>query len=166
MVEVVEIRLRVWGAISMQVVSLLSDMRRKLSHNLLTVSTPREQLYSKKTRQRIQFGRAIAQAVSHWLPTVAARVRARVRSCGIYGGQSGTGAGFLQVVRFPLPILIPPVVPQSPSSVIWGWYNRPVVAAVPSGLSLTPLKIIIKIPICYPFIFLCESRFIKAAVFF
>jgi hypothetical protein len=24
--------------------------------------------------------------------------------------------------------------PQSPSSVIWGWYNRPIVAAVPSGL--------------------------------
>jgi hypothetical protein len=28
------------------------------------------------------------------------------------------------------------------SSIIWGWYNRPVVAAVPSGLSLTPLRII------------------------
>jgi hypothetical protein len=39
----------------------------------------------------------------------------------------------------PLPIFIP----QSPSSIIWGWYNRPVVAAVPSGLSLTPLRIII-----------------------
>jgi hypothetical protein len=32
---------------------------------------------------------------------------------------------------------------QSPSSIIWGWYNRPVVASVPSGLSLTPLTIII-----------------------
>jgi hypothetical protein len=28
-------------------------------------------------------GRPIAQAVSHWLPTAAARVRARVRSYGI-----------------------------------------------------------------------------------
>jgi hypothetical protein len=28
--------------------------------------------------------------------------------------------------------------------IIWGWYNRPVVAAVPSGLSLTPLGIIKK----------------------
>jgi hypothetical protein len=28
-------------------------------------------------------------------------------------------------------ILIPPVSPQSPSPIIWGWYNRPVVAAVP-----------------------------------
>jgi hypothetical protein len=32
--------------------------------------------------------RAIAQAVSRWLPTTAARVRARVCSCGICGGQS------------------------------------------------------------------------------
>jgi hypothetical protein len=31
---------------------------------------------------------------------------------------------------------------QSPSFITWGWYNRPVVAAVPSGLSLTPLTII------------------------
>jgi hypothetical protein len=36
-------------------------------------------------------GRAIAQAASRWLPTAAARVRARVRSCEICGGQSGTG---------------------------------------------------------------------------
>jgi hypothetical protein len=41
-----------------------------------------------------------------------------------------------------MPIFIPPVAPQSPS-IIWGWYNRPVVAAVPSGLSLAPLIIII-----------------------
>jgi hypothetical protein len=26
--------------------------------------------------------------------------------------------------------------------IIWGWYNTPVVAAVPSGLSLTPLILI------------------------
>jgi hypothetical protein len=50
------------------------------------------------------------------------------------------GAGFLRVLRFPLPIFIPPIAPQSPSSIIWGLYNRPEVAAVPSGLSPTPLK--------------------------
>jgi hypothetical protein len=85
-----------------------------------------------------KFGRAIAQAVSRRLPTAAGRVRARVRSCGICGEQSGTGAGFLRVLRFPLPIFIPPIGPQSPSSIIWDWYNRPEEAAVPSGLSLTP----------------------------
>jgi hypothetical protein len=80
-------------------------------------------------------------AVSHWLPTAAVRVRARVRSCGIWGGQKGTGTGFLRVLRFPLPIFIPPIAPQTPSFIIWGWDNRPVVATVPSGL--TPLIIII-----------------------
>jgi hypothetical protein len=45
-------------------------------------------------------GCAVAQAARHWLPTVAARVRARVRSCGICGGQSGAAVGFLRVLRF------------------------------------------------------------------
>jgi hypothetical protein len=80
-------------------------------------------------------GRAIAQAVSRRLPTSAAWVRSQVRSCGVCGGQSGTRAGFPRVLRFPL---IPPTAPQSSSSIIRGWYNRPTVADVPSGLSLTP----------------------------
>jgi hypothetical protein len=70
-------------------------------------------------------GRAIAQVVSSRLPTAAARVRAQVRSCGIRGGQSGTGAGFLRAFRFPLlPILIAPTAPHSSSSTIRGWCNR------------------------------------------
>jgi hypothetical protein len=60
-----------------------------------------------------QVGRATAQAVSHWLPTAAARIRARVWSSGICGGQSGVGAGFLRVLRFPLPIFIQPISPSS-----------------------------------------------------
>jgi hypothetical protein len=56
-------------------------------------------------------GRAVAQAVRRWLPTAAARVRDRA-ACGVCGGQSGTGAGFLRVLRFPLPI-IPPISPSS-----------------------------------------------------
>jgi hypothetical protein len=40
-------------------------------------------------------GYAIAQAVSRWLPTTEARVRALFGSCGICGGQSATGARFL-----------------------------------------------------------------------
>jgi hypothetical protein len=55
-------------------------------------------------------------------------------SCGICGGQSGAGAGFLRVLRFPLPIFIPPIALQSSSSIIWGLYNRPGVAAVPRDL--------------------------------
>jgi hypothetical protein len=49
---------------------------------------------------------------------------------GICGGPSGAGAGFLRVLRFPLPIFIPPIAPQSPSPIFWGWYNRTEVAAV------------------------------------
>jgi hypothetical protein len=44
---------------------------------------------------------------------------------GICGGQSGAGVGFLQVLRFPLPSLIPPTAPHS-LSIIRGWYNRPI----------------------------------------
>jgi hypothetical protein len=64
--------------------------------------------------------RAVAQAVSRWLPTSPARVRVRA-ACGMCGGQSGTGAGFLRVLRFPLSI-IPPLL----------------VAAVPCGPNWTP----------------------------
>jgi hypothetical protein len=37
--------------------------------------------------------------------------------------------GFLQVLRFPLP-LITPTAPHSSSSIIRDWYSRPVVASV------------------------------------
>jgi hypothetical protein len=60
-------------------------------------------------------GRAIAQAVSRRLPTAAAQVLARVKSCWICGGHSGTETGFLRVLRFPL-ILIPPTAAYSSSS--------------------------------------------------
>jgi hypothetical protein len=47
-------------------------------------------------------GRAIAQAVSRWLPTTAARVQTWVWNFVI--DKSGAGAGFLRELRFPLPI--------------------------------------------------------------
>jgi hypothetical protein len=84
-------------------------------------------------------GRAIAEAVSRWLPTAASQVQYRVWSSGICGGQSGVGAGFLRVLWFPLPI-IPPNSPfaQSPGAGTIGQW----VADVPSGPSLdsTPTK--------------------------
>jgi hypothetical protein len=90
--------------------SLYDDVRKYYKLIVLRLSGP--------------LGRTTAQAVSRWLPTSAARVRSQVRSCGICGGQSSNGAGFLRVVRFPLPILIPPNAPYS--SIIRGWYNRPI----------------------------------------
>jgi hypothetical protein len=59
---------------------------------------------------RTRHGRAVAQAVSRWLSIAAARVRVRAAR-GVCGGQNGTGAGFLRVLRFPLPI-IPPISPS------------------------------------------------------
>jgi hypothetical protein len=50
-------------------------------------------------------GKAIAEAVSRWLPTAAARVQSRVWSSGICGEKIGAGAGFLRVLRFPLPFI-------------------------------------------------------------
>jgi hypothetical protein len=48
-------------------------------------------------------GRVIAQAVSRWLPTAAARVQTRVWPCGICGRQSGA------VGRFPPSTSVSPV---------------------------------------------------------
>jgi hypothetical protein len=50
----------------------------------------------------------LVTAVSCLLLTSEARDLSQVKSCGICGGQSVTGDGFLRVLRFPLPILIPP----------------------------------------------------------
>jgi hypothetical protein len=60
--------------------------------------------YALKAKAKNLLGHVVAQGVSRRLPTAVARFRARVRSCGICGGQIGTGAGFLLVLRFPLPI--------------------------------------------------------------
>jgi hypothetical protein len=82
-------------------------------------------------------GSVIAQAVSRWLPIAAARVRSKVKLCGISGGQSGSGAGFLRLLRFPLPVLIPLTASHS-SSISGAGTIGQLVADVPSGLSLTP----------------------------
>jgi hypothetical protein len=52
------------------------------------------------------FDLAVAQAVSRrLLATATAQIRPLIKSCGICGGQSGTGAGILGVLRFLLPII-------------------------------------------------------------
>jgi hypothetical protein len=85
------------------------------------------------------YRRAISQVVSRRLPTAAARVRVQVRSCGIYGGQSGTGACFLRVLWFVLSILTPLTAPHSSTLSGVGTTGQ-LVADVPSGLSLTPIN--------------------------
>jgi hypothetical protein len=67
-------------------------------------------------------GRDVAQAVSRWLPPAAARVRVRA-ACGFCDGQSGTGAGFLRVLR-----LFPANHSTNFSIIIItrGWRNRPI----------------------------------------
>jgi hypothetical protein len=66
-------------------------------------------------RDRAISGRAMSQAVSRWIPTAVARVPARFWSRAICGGQNGAGAGFLRVLRFTLPMFIPPNSPSSQS---------------------------------------------------
>jgi hypothetical protein len=68
-------------------------------------------------------GRATAHVVSRQILTVGARVRLQAKSCGICGGHSGTGVGFLRVLRFPMTVRISPTAPYSP--VIRGWYSWP-----------------------------------------
>jgi hypothetical protein len=57
---------------------------------------------------RSSSGRAIAQETRRRVPTASAWIRSQVKTCGIYRRQSGTGTGFLRILLFPLPILIPP----------------------------------------------------------
>jgi hypothetical protein len=64
---------------------------------------------------------------------------------------------FPRVLWFHLPIRIPPIAPQSSSSssIIWGCYIDQTVAAVPSGLSLTPWENNNKKK---PFVFVVHSK--------
>jgi hypothetical protein len=50
---------------------------------------------------------------------------------GFVVNKMALGQVFFRVIWVSLPIIIPPISPQSPSPIIRGWYNRPVVAAVP-----------------------------------
>jgi hypothetical protein len=89
------------------------------------VTSELERIWKKRSQSRrypsVYLERhAITQAVSCRLPTVAVRVRSQLRSCRVCGERSGTGAGFLGVLGFPLPSTAP-----HSSSIIRGWYSRP-----------------------------------------
>jgi hypothetical protein len=67
-----------------------------------------------------------SSGLSFWLQIHSSRVRLPAIPDFLERGSLS-----LWVLRFPLPIFIPPISPQSPSPIIRGWYYRPVVAAVP-----------------------------------
>jgi hypothetical protein len=82
--------------------------------------------------------RAVAQVVSHRLPTAGARVRDRGKSCAI-GGWSGKLTGVLRVLRLPCQLFSPPIASES-LSIIQGWYNRPTNGISTSRLAFNPAK--------------------------
>jgi hypothetical protein len=84
-------------------VTLFSIFKRRTLNRKLNTH-----LYKTLTRP---IGLFVAQAVSRWLPTAAARGRNPGSMWGL-GGQNGTGADFLRVLRFTLPI-IPAISPSS-----------------------------------------------------
>jgi hypothetical protein len=61
----------------------------------------------------LKLNRAIAQAVSRWLPTAAARFRARTGHVGFMVYKVTLGQVFSRVFWFPLPIIILPEYPSS-----------------------------------------------------
>jgi hypothetical protein len=80
--------------------------------------------------------------VSHYLPTTVAQAWAQVRSCGICGGQIGTGAGFC-----PSTLVSPANHSTAQHSPLPNTHHHPssgagtvgeMVTEVPSGLTLTP----------------------------
>jgi hypothetical protein len=67
-------------------------------------------------------GRAIAQAVRRWLPTAAARSS----HVGFVVAKVALGHVFSEYFGFPCQSSFHQFFSQSPSPIIWGWYNRPV----------------------------------------
>jgi hypothetical protein len=105
------------------IIALFQSCLRSL-HDQLSVST----------------GRSIAQAVSRWLPTAAARVRSRIWSSGICGGQSGAGVSFLRILRFPFQSSIHQLLHNHPH-LSFGAGNIGQTLLQYKGLSPTPLAI-------------------------
>jgi hypothetical protein len=93
---------------------------------LLALTGLQLQLMSNQIQSYITTGRAVFQAVSRRLPIATAGVQAQVNSCGIYGGQSGIGAGFLEYLDFPCQFSFHRLL-YTHHLLILGWYNWPVI---------------------------------------
>lgn len=81
------------------------------------------------------YGRAIAQADDRSCLTTTVQVQFDVSLYGICGGQSNTGASFLEIQWFLLTILLQNA--PFPSCIIWGWCSGQFTAQV-SRNSVSP----------------------------
>jgi hypothetical protein len=80
-------------------------------------------------------GRAIAQAVSRWLPTAAVRGSSPgLVMWDFVVNKVALGQVFSEYFGFPCQSLFHQLLQKLSSSIIRGLYNRPEVAAVPRGL--------------------------------
>jgi hypothetical protein len=84
----------------------------------------------------IDIGRAIAQAVSHWLPTAAARVRARAEHVGFVVDKVALGQVFSEYFGFPCHLSFHQI-PHHHNDLAVGTIGL-LVAAVSSGPNWTP----------------------------
>jgi hypothetical protein len=83
-------------------------------------------------------GRAIAQAASRWLPTAAAGgSNPGLVMWDFVVDKVALGQVFSEYFGFPCHSSFHQLLQKSSSSIIWGLYNRPEVAAVPRDLSRT-----------------------------
>jgi hypothetical protein len=83
-------------------------------------------------------GCTTVQAVSRRFSTAVDRVRAQVRSCGICGGQSGTGAGFPKSFDFPYPFSFLRLLHTLHNLLSSAGITGGIAAGVPSGLKSHP----------------------------
>jgi hypothetical protein len=89
-------------------------------------------------RVTLAYDHAVAQTISHRLPTAATRVRSQFKSCEICGELRDTGVGFLIALLFLLPVLSPPNVLYLSS---WAGTVGQLVTDIPSGVLPTARNI-------------------------
>jgi hypothetical protein len=96
------------------------------THHIITIQLPLSKLHLSKILLMLFYSsdRAVAHRVSRRLPTAETQVLALVRSCGIYGGQSGSGQAFTEyVLRFPLSLIHSTNCVTIITIYLQGWYK-------------------------------------------